>query len=117
MKVSLKGMSRRELEKLRANIDKALERLAATEKKEALAAAEKAARSFGYSLSDLTGDKKVVAAVQAPAKKKNNDGRAKVAPKFRNPDNPDETWSGRGRPPGWMAAHLAAGGRKDDLAI
>ena len=29
---------------------------------------------------------------------------AKVAPKYRNPKNPAETWTGRGRMPRWMAA-------------
>jgi DNA-binding protein H-NS len=28
----------------------------------------------------------------------------KVAPKYRNPKNPAETWTGRGRMPRWMAA-------------
>ena len=32
-----------------------------------------------------------------------------VAIKYRNPDNPAETWSGRGRPAKWIAAGLKAG--------
>ncbi|MGA7802317.1 MAG: H-NS histone family protein [Gammaproteobacteria bacterium] len=32
--------------------------------------------------------------------------RAEVAPKYRNPDNPFETWSGRGRQPRWLSAAL-----------
>lgn len=122
MKVDLKGLTRRQLERLRADVDKAIERLADTEKKEALRAAEKAAKAHGYSLDELTGAKPAAAAPKAktprkPAKKAADDGRAKVAPKFRNPNNSDETWSGRGRAPKWMAAHLEAGGSKDDLAI
>ncbi len=35
--------------------------------------------------------------------------RGKVAPKYRNPDNPTETWSGRGRKPRWFEEALARG--------
>lgn len=44
-------------------------------------------------------------------------GRAKVAPKYRNPHNPDETWSGRGRPPKWVRKLQAEGVSMDDMAI
>jgi len=40
-----------------------------------------------------------------------------VAPKYRNPENENETWSGRGKPPRWMQALLAAGKNKDDCLI
>ena len=33
----------------------------------------------------------------------------KVAPKYRNPDNPRETWAGRGKQPRWLAAYTAKG--------
>jgi DNA-binding protein H-NS len=29
--------------------------------------------------------------------------RGKFAPKYRNPDNPIETWAGRGLKPRWLA--------------
>jgi len=45
-----------------------------------------------------------------------NAGR-KVEPKYRNPANPAETWTGRGKPPRWLAAELADGKSKDDFLI
>jgi len=33
----------------------------------------------------------------------------KVAPKYRNPANPDQTWTGRGVSPTWVQALKAAG--------
>jgi DNA-binding protein H-NS len=33
----------------------------------------------------------------------------KVYPKFRNPEPPHETWSGRGRQPRWVSEMLEAG--------
>lgn len=41
----------------------------------------------------------------------------KVAPKYRNPDNKNETWTGRGRQPRWLTAKLGKGGKLADFAI
>ena len=43
--------------------------------------------------------------------------RAKVKPKYRNPANKSETWSGRGKRPRWFDAALAAGKKEKDLLI
>lgn len=39
----------------------------------------------------------------------------KVAPKYRGPNG--ETWTGRGRQPGWVAAALGAGRTLDEMLI
>ena len=45
-------------------------------------------------------------------------GPRKKAPiKFRNPDNPDETWSGRGKQPVWMREYLAEGKSIKNLEV
>lgn len=41
----------------------------------------------------------------------------KVFPKYRNPKNPAETWSGRGKQPHWVQAQLKAGKRLDHFLI
>jgi DNA-binding protein H-NS len=41
----------------------------------------------------------------------------KVPPKFRNRDNPSETWSGRGLQPKWLTAALKAGKSIEDFRI
>jgi DNA-binding protein H-NS len=41
----------------------------------------------------------------------------KVRPKYRNPERPSETWSGRGKQPRWVSAHLRSGRKVDDLLI
>ena len=41
----------------------------------------------------------------------------KVHPKFRNPDPPHQTWSGRGLQPNWMRKLLAEGKTADDLRV
>lgn len=40
-----------------------------------------------------------------------------VKAKFRNPDRPSETWSGRGRIPRWLDAQLRSGKRLDQFRI
>jgi DNA-binding protein H-NS len=41
----------------------------------------------------------------------------KVVPKFRNPDRPSETWTGRGKTPRWLTAQIKRGKRIDDFRI
>jgi DNA-binding protein H-NS len=43
--------------------------------------------------------------------------RGKVAAKYRNPDNPAETWAGRGLKPRWLAAAIKSGKKMDDFLI
>jgi DNA-binding protein H-NS len=41
----------------------------------------------------------------------------KVHPKYRNPETPSETWSGRGKQPHWVGAQLRSGKKVDELLI
>ncbi len=56
-----------------------------------------------------------------PAEK--SDGRkrggqvGKVAAKYQNPANPEETWTGRGVAPRWMQELTASGRNKDEFLI
>ena len=43
--------------------------------------------------------------------------RGPVAPKYRNPQNPAETWAGRGLRPKWLTAALKGGKSADDFLI
>jgi DNA-binding protein H-NS len=43
--------------------------------------------------------------------------RGKVKPKYRNPADPSQKWSGRGRQPLWYAAAVKAGKKEKDLLI
>ena len=40
-----------------------------------------------------------------------------VHPKYCNPKNPAETWSGRGKLPRWLSPQLCAGRKLDDFLI
>jgi DNA-binding protein H-NS len=43
--------------------------------------------------------------------------RGPVAPKYRNPQNPEETWAGRGLTPKWLTAAIKGGKSADDFLI
>jgi DNA-binding protein H-NS len=105
MTIDLSTMTRPELEQLRRRIDQALDRLAKKERKLALEAAEQAARAHGFSLSDLTGAQPRGAA------------KPKAPSKYKNPADPSQTWSGRGRQPGWIKEGLAKGKSLSDFEI
>ena len=113
MSNDLKGMSRKELEKLKAKIEKALQKRDSEDKKAALAAAEKAAAAHGFSLAEITSDK---APTKTQAKPKTA-AKAPSPPKYKNPDDPDQTWSGKGRQPAWFKSAVAAGVSIEQMEI
>jgi DNA-binding protein H-NS len=41
----------------------------------------------------------------------------RVYPKYRNPDEPSETWSGRGKQPRWLTAALKTGHKIEEFII
>ena len=51
------------------------------------------------------------------AKSKSSSTRKPVAPRYRNPDNQQETWTGRGKQPRWLVAELEKGAKLDDFLI
>jgi DNA-binding protein H-NS len=104
MTLDLKYMTRKELEKHKKNVEKAIAKLAEKDKKTALAAAQKAAAAHGFSLAEITGE------TAGPKRQKVKSSPKTVsAPKYRNPDNTDQTWTGKGRQPEWFKAAIVAG--------
>jgi DNA-binding protein H-NS len=41
----------------------------------------------------------------------------RLQPKYQNPDNPKQTWAGRGLKPAWMVALLRRGTKLTDLSV
>jgi DNA-binding protein H-NS len=109
------NMSRKELMALRANIDKAIAAVGDRDRRNALKAAEDAVREHGFTLAELTP---FVAQVPVRGRRRAGTSEGGVgAPRYRNPENPDQTWSGRGRRPRWVHDAEAAGRSLDDLRI
>jgi DNA-binding protein H-NS len=98
--VALKSMTIDKLMKLKTDVETMLGRKV-TEQRRALEA----------ELSKLGGYR--------PGKKSTGGGgtRGPVAAKYRNSENPAETWAGRGLKPRWLAAALKSGKKIEDFAI
>lgn len=103
--INLKQMGLDQLKQLRKDVERAILSYEKRIKQEALAAAEAAARESGYSLSELLGQ---------TGKSK---GKAIKPPKYRHPDNPEFTWTGRGRRPDWIQSGLQSGKSLEDFLI
>ncbi|MEA9577712.1 H-NS family nucleoid-associated regulatory protein [Xanthomonas nasturtii] len=81
----------------------------------------RAAKAQGYSIEELFGTA-ASAGPGRPAAASKPGPRAgrklgKVAPKYRNPSNTQETWTGRGKQPRWLAELTAAGKKVEDFLI
>ncbi|PIV76398.1 MAG: transcriptional regulator [Rhodobacteraceae bacterium CG17_big_fil_post_rev_8_21_14_2_50_65_11] len=102
MTIDLDSMSRNELMALKKKVDKALASFEKRQREAALAAAQKAAQEHGFSLDEIMGRKSA----------------AKTSvPKYRNPENPTQTWTGRGRQPAWYKQAIESGKQPADLEI
>lgn len=107
MSIDLSQMSRKELLQLQEDVAVALKEAEQRELSEAMKAVEQAAAQYGYSLDEVLGT----------SQKAQTSKKTKAAPKYRNPENPSETWTGRGRKPHWVHKALTDGVDISELEI
>jgi DNA-binding protein H-NS len=100
----LEALTLGELKKMQKDVAKAISTFEDRQKAEARAKLEALARELGYTLAELAGTE-------------TKSSRAPVVAKYRHPENPALTWSGRGRKPQWFVEALEAGKTASDLAI
>jgi DNA-binding protein H-NS len=115
MAFNLKAMTAKELTKLKKDVEKALKSAEERARRDALKAVEKAAAEFGFSFDELSG--KAKPKVARKGTKKKSKAKAKAAPKYRNPADPEQTWSGRGRQPFWFKEAVTGGTDPSSLEI
>jgi DNA-binding protein H-NS len=99
---NLKTMSFDKLSKLRDQVDAILHAKVAEER-----------RAMQSRLNELDR----LAPNGARAKGASRGSRGAVPAKYRNPENPAETWAGRGLKPRWLAAALKSGKKIEDFSI
>ena len=109
-KRALAKMSYSKLLELRKRIDEAIERQHSQERQELTESLSKIAKLIKVD---------VRATVPKPAKAKRSSplkGK-KVKPKYQNPQNRKQTWTGRGRQPSWLADEIATGKKIESFLI
>lgn len=128
---SLNSLSARELKSLIRTAQKQQELVAKrVSPTKVRAQINKILRESGYSIGELFGidvpapaprgrkpGTKVAKKATKAAGKGPKKGKGIVPPKYRNPANANDTWTGRGKPPRWMAEYLAKGKTKEDFLI
>jgi len=119
MAIDLNVLSPKELDAL---ISAARQRKTVLKKRKPIAAIRKRIVDFaaaeGYSIEELFKGGAARATRKAPAKAARPARKlGKVPPKYQNPANPEETWTGRGKQPRWMAALVKKGKKPDDFLI
>jgi DNA-binding protein H-NS len=100
--MNLNAMSVDKLSKLREQVDALLSSKISEER-----------RAVEHQLTRLDR----LAASELGAKGVRRGLRGTVPPKYRNPENPAETWAGRGLKPRWLAAALKSGKKLEDFSI
>lgn len=114
MKVDLKSMNRKELEKLLKDVKKALQGVQDRDRRQARKAAEKAAAEFGFSLGDLSEGGVAAAKIKKSKAKKSG---PKSKPQYANPSDVTQTWTGKGRQPNWYRAAVDKGITPEEMKI
>lgn len=66
------------------------------------------ADGLGFSIEEL---------LELGEQKRKKTTRKAVEPRYRNKNNPEETWTGRGKQPRWLVAELEKGAKLEDFLI
>jgi len=120
--IDVNTLSLRELDQL---IAQAKKRKTTLSKRKPIALVRKKltqlAKAEGYTVAELFGAGTSVARPATTATKASSKGKGKstgkVAPKYRNPTDPSQTWAGRGQQPKWLAAETGKGRALEEFLI
>ncbi|MGH1419307.1 MAG: H-NS family nucleoid-associated regulatory protein [Hyphomicrobiaceae bacterium] len=106
---NLDSMTLKELLELEKRVQKAIHDAQLRERTSVLKKMKEIADESGFNLDELVGG----------PRKGRGKGKAKTTSvaKFQNPDNPTETWTGRGRKPNWLVSRLKKGATMEQFAI
>jgi DNA-binding protein H-NS len=103
-RLKLEKLSSAELSELRSQVDRLMVEQQASERTALRQKMAELAETAGLSLDTVLG--------------KGRRGKGSVAPKYRDPKNPENTLTGRGRMPRWMVAATTGNkAKKEDFLI
>lgn len=101
--IELSELSIDKLRQLSKEVEKELRRKQAEERKKIYAQMKDLAASVGMTVNEV---------LENESRK-----RAQSQAKYQNPENPEQTWSGRGKRPKWLQEALRQGKRLEDLKV
>lgn len=101
----LNSLSASELKAIISNAEKALKDIHLNKRKEVISQIKELAASIDATVDIHESEKKPVRAT------------AKVAIKYRDPNNAENTWTGRGVMPKWLSALINAGRERSEFEI
>lgn len=105
MAIDIKNLNQNQLDELAKRVESRKHELRGERIDKARAKVAAFAKSEGFTIEELFGSR---------GRKKT---RQKAKPKYRNPADHGQTWSGRGKRPRWYNAALAAGKKEKDLLV
>lgn len=108
--IDLSDLSLTDLIGLQNALPAIIEQAKQTEKATLRQKMEALAAESGFELSEVLND-------EPKTKKKKRKQIGFVKAKYINPDNTEQTWSGRGRKPKWAASYIKNGGKLEELLI
>lgn len=108
MSLDINSLSISELERLTQEAKTLIEAKKEQSLDEAYSRIVQIAQEVGVTLEEL---------IARGAKKTDQPVRKPVKPRYQNPDNTAETWTGRGKQPRWLAEKIKAGAKPEDFLI
>lgn len=106
VKVNLDKLSIQELKDVLTNAEKQIQFRKKTELKSVRKQVKDIIKDNGYTPADIF-----------PALKASTKPTTKVPPKYRNPKDKEQTWTGRGRKPKWVEEFLLKGKEMSSIEI
>lgn len=102
----LENFSEAELANMMANVQRALKEKQNSKRREVLTKIREMAASIGVGIEVIESEKPVT-----------GKRGGKVAPKYRNPNDPEQTWTGRGMKPRWLQGLMDQGHDQTEFQI
>ena len=113
--VDVGSLSYAEMVALRAKLDREIQDKRGEELKVLADGFAKKVQAAGFSVAEAMGALQPYADPASPGKRAAQNAAPKVL--YRDPANPENTWSGRGRAARWLADYEAQGRKRDEFKV
>lgn len=110
-----KPMTAAEMREQARKLQEEADRVEAEERRALRDEVEQLVQSRGYTLADIFNFAQP--ARQAPQARKTGRSRSDLPPTHRDPAEPLNTWTGRGRKPKWLVEYLGQGRSEEEFRI